>query len=75
MVLPRSPRWFAPSLIAACLFWLSASLEAQHTTKTQSVVHAWFAAHPNLDPGLRLKVLEASGALDRTVRIRTRFPE
>ena len=54
--------------------WLSAFLDGQHSPEAQAAVHAWLAAH-TLDPDLRLKVLEASDALDRTVLIRTRFPE
>ncbi len=54
--------------------WLSAFLDGQHTPEAQATVHAWLAAH-TLDPDLRLKVLEVSDALDRTVLIRTRFPE
>lgn len=54
--------------------WLSAFLDGQHNPEAQAAVHAWLAAH-TLDPDLRLKVLEVSDALDRTVLIRTRFPE
>ncbi len=54
--------------------WLSTFLDGQHSPEAQVAVHAWLAAH-TLDPDLRLKVLEASDALDRTVLIRTRFPE
>ncbi len=54
--------------------WLSAFLDGQRSPEAQAAVHAWLAAH-TLDPDLRLKVLEASDALDRTVLIRQRFPE
>ena len=54
--------------------WLSAFLDGQHGPEAQAAVHAWLAARA-LDPDLRLKVLEASDALDRTVLIRQRFPE
>ena len=54
--------------------WLAAFLDGQHSPEAQAAVHAWLAAH-TLDPDLRLKVLEVSDALDRTVLIRTRFPE
>ena len=54
--------------------WLSAFLDGQHSPEAQAAVHAWLAAH-TIDPDLRLKVLEASDALDRTVLIRQRFPE
>ncbi len=54
--------------------WLSAFLDGQHSPEAQAAVHAWLAAH-TLDPDLRLKVLEASDALDRTVLIRSKFPQ
>ena len=54
--------------------WLAAFLDGQHSPEAQTAVHAWLAAH-TIDPDLRLKVLEASDALDRTVMIRKRFPE
>ncbi len=54
--------------------WLSAFLDGQHSPEAQAVVHAWLAAH-TIDPDLRLKVLEASDALDRTVLIRSKFPQ
>ncbi len=54
--------------------WLSAFLDGQHSPEAQAAVHAWLASQTT-DPDLRLKVLEASDALDRTVLIRTRFPE
>ena len=50
------------------------SSKASTPPEAQTAVHAWLAAHPTLDPDLRLKVLEASDALDRTVRIRTEVP-
>ena len=54
--------------------WLNSFLGGQHTAAAQTVVHAWLA-RKDLDPDLRLKVLEVSDALDRTVLIRQRFPE
>jgi aminopeptidase N len=54
--------------------WLGAFIDGQHSAEAQAVVHAWLA-QAQLDPDLRLKVLEVSDALDRTVKIRTRFPE
>lgn len=56
--------------------WLGAFINGQDTLQScvgaQTVVHAWLADKP-IDPDLRLKVLEYSDALDKTVRIRERF--
>ena len=54
--------------------WLGAFIDGQHSPEAQATVHAWLASS-QLDPDLRLKVLEVSDALDRTVMIRRRFPE
>jgi aminopeptidase N len=54
--------------------WLSAFIDGQQSPEAQAAVHAWLA-QKDIDPDLRLKVLEAVDALDRTVRIRQRFPE
>ena len=54
--------------------WLGAFIEDQNSADAQAVVHAWLAGH-TIDPDLRLKVLEVSDSLDRTVLIRQRFPE
>jgi len=54
--------------------WLGAFLEGQNSPEAQSAVHAWLAAQ-DIDPDLRLKVLEVSDSLDRTVLIRQRFTE
>jgi hypothetical protein len=54
--------------------WLGAFLDAQNSAAAQAAVHAWLA-QKSLDPELRLKALEVSDALDRTVLIRQRFPE
>ena len=54
--------------------WLGAFLDGQHNAQAQATVHAWLGS-AKLDPDLRLKVLEVSDALDRTVMIRQRFPE
>jgi aminopeptidase N len=54
--------------------WLGAFLDGQHSPEAQTAVHTWLA-HAQLDPDLRLKVLEVSDALDRTVAIRRKFPE
>ena len=58
--------------------WLGAFLDGQNTLEAspqaQAAVRAWLADE-TIDPDLRLKVLEASDALDRTVRIGRKFPE
>jgi aminopeptidase N len=54
--------------------WLGAFIDGQHSPEAQAAVHNWLA-HAQIDPDLRLKVLEVSDALDRTVMVRTKFPE
>ena len=58
--------------------WLGAFIDGQNTfensAKAQEVVRAWLAGQ-KIDPDLRLKVLEVSDSLDRTVLIRQKFPE
>jgi aminopeptidase N len=58
--------------------WLGAFIDGQNTIASspsaQAAVHAWLAGE-KIDPDLRLKVLEAADALDRTVLIGQRFPE
>jgi len=54
--------------------WLGAFIDGQHSAEAQATVHEWLA-HAQLDPDLRLKVLEVSDALDRTVMIRKKFPQ
>jgi aminopeptidase N len=56
--------------------WLGAFMDGQNTiensTEAQAVVRAWLAGGA-MDPDLRLKVLEYSDAVDRTVKIRREF--
>ena len=54
--------------------WLGAFIDGQHSPAAQAAVHDWLA-HAQMDPDLRLKVLEVSDALDRTVLIRQKFPD
>jgi aminopeptidase N len=54
--------------------WLGAFMDGQNSPEAQKVVQAWLA-RTDIDPDLRLKVLETSDALDRAVAIRQRFPE
>jgi aminopeptidase N len=54
--------------------WLGAFIEGQNSAEAQAAVQAWLASQ-KIDPDLRLKVLEVSDSLDRTVLIRQKFPE
>ena len=58
--------------------WLETFIEGQNTIQNspeaQATVHAWLAGR-NIDPDLRLKVLEVSDSLDRTVLIGQRFSQ
>src|ERR1700722_7411184 len=54
--------------------WLEAFIEGQNSVEAQAAVQAWLASQ-KIDPDLRLKVLEVSDSLDRTVLIRQKFPE
>jgi aminopeptidase N len=58
--------------------WLGAFIDGQNTIQrslsAQAAVHSWLAGQ-NIDPDLRLKVLEVADALDRTVLIGQKFPE
>ncbi len=54
--------------------WLGAFVEGQRSETAQSAIHTWLT-NPAIDPDLRLKVLEVSDSLDRTVLIRRTFPE
>jgi aminopeptidase N len=57
--------------------WLSAFIDGQNTLRNSpaalAAVRAWLA-QDNIDPDLRLKVLEVSDELDRTVLIGQHFP-
>ena len=55
------------------LGWLNAFIGAQQSAAAQAQVHE-FLKSAALDKDLQLKVLEVSDELDRTVRIRQRFP-
>ncbi|WP_263378127.1 M1 family metallopeptidase [Granulicella paludicola] len=52
--------------------WLGSFIDGQHSPEAQTAVHQWLSVN-TIDPDLRLKVLEVSDALDRTVMIRQRF--
>jgi aminopeptidase N len=55
------------------LAWLGAFIGGQQSAASDAEVHDWLK-NGNVDPDLRLKVLEAVDELDRTVRIRQRYP-
>ena len=52
--------------------WLSSFVASHKSAEAQQAVEA-FLAQKNLDPDLRLKVLEVKDDLDRTLRIRARW--
>jgi aminopeptidase N len=54
--------------------WLGSFIDGQNSVKAQAAVQAWLASQ-KIDPDLRLKVLEVSDSLDRTVLIRETFPQ
>ena len=54
--------------------WLGAFLDGQTSAASLEVVKEW-SAQPGLDPDLRRKVIENADELERTVRIRTKFPQ
>jgi aminopeptidase N len=53
--------------------WLGAFIGGQQSSTALTTVRQWLA-QPGIDPDLRLKVLENADELERTVRIRQRFP-
>jgi len=55
------------------LAWLGAFIGGQQSAAADAEVHEWLKAS-NIDRDLRLKVLEVVDELDRTVRIRQRYP-
>ncbi|MGB7283307.1 MAG: M1 family aminopeptidase [Candidatus Acidiferrum sp.] len=55
------------------LGWLNAFLDGQQSPAAQTQVHDFLATAP-LDKDLQLKILEVSDELDRTVKIRQRYP-
>jgi aminopeptidase N len=55
------------------LGWVDAFIGGQQSAAADAEVHGWLNS-TQLDPDLRLKVLQVVDELDRTVRIRQRFP-
>jgi aminopeptidase N len=53
--------------------WLNAFIQGQNSPAADTQVHAWLE-HVQLDPDLKLKVLQVTDELDRTVKIRARYP-
>ena len=56
------------------LAWLNAFIDGQQSAEARSQVHD-FLNSPTLDKDLRLKILEVSDELDRTVRIREKYSD
>jgi aminopeptidase N len=54
--------------------WLGAFIGGQQSPTALTTVRQWLA-QPGIDPDLSLKVLESADELERTVRIRQRFPD
>jgi aminopeptidase N len=55
------------------LAWLGAFIGGQQSAASDAEAHEWLKT-ANIDPDLRLKVLEVVDELDRTVKIRQRYP-
>jgi aminopeptidase N len=55
------------------LGWVGAFIGGQQSPAADAEVHGWLGS-AQLDPDLRLEVLQVVDELDRTVRIRQRFP-
>jgi len=55
------------------LNWLRDFIDGQQSAASDTQVHDWLKT-ATVDPDLRLKVLEAVDKLDRTVKIRQRYP-
>ena len=55
------------------LAWLGAFIGGQQSPASDAAVHDWLKT-ASIDPDLKLKVLEVLDELDRTVRIRQRYP-
>jgi aminopeptidase N len=54
--------------------WLNAFIDGQQSAAAQAEVREYLR-DPSLEPDLRLKILQAVDELDRTVKIRGKFPE
>src|SRR5579863_2319729 len=54
--------------------WLNAFIDGQHSPAADAEVHEYLRT-ASLEPDLRLKILQAVDELDRTVKIRRKFPD
>jgi aminopeptidase N len=54
--------------------WLTAFVDGQQSPAAEAEVHEYLRTAP-LQPDLRLKILQALDELDRTVKIRQKFPD
>jgi aminopeptidase N len=54
--------------------WLDAFIDGQHSPAADAEVHEYLRT-ATLEPDLRLKILQAVDDLDRTVKIRRKFPD
>ncbi len=54
--------------------WLDAFMDGQRSAAADAEVHDYLRTAP-LEPDLRLKILQAVDELDRTVKIRQKFPD
>jgi aminopeptidase N len=54
--------------------WLSAFIGGQRNAEALAIVQRYLAEHPTLPLDLKQKVLQTADELDRTVRIRQRWP-
>ena len=54
--------------------WVNGFVGGQSSAEALDTLQRWLAAHPDLAPDLRAKVLQAADDLDRTVRIHRAFP-
>ncbi len=53
--------------------WLAAFIGGQRDEKALAIINQFLADNPNLDKDLRLKILENSDLIERSVRIRTKW--
>jgi aminopeptidase N len=54
--------------------WLNGFIDGQQSAAAQAEVHEYLR-RPSLEPDLKLKILQAVDELDRTVKIREKFPD
>ena len=54
--------------------WLSAFIGGQRDEKALAIIDKFLTDNPNLDRDLRLKILEVADNLERSIKIRQRYP-